>query len=682
MSKSLSKETFMKNYEINQLFQAKMQASDSDDEDNPLSQPHKFLKMAILETSGVSDCEIGNIEMPARNLRIDGYYDDEDEKIFHVLGLIYFPKFEASINDFLEAFQATQNQIYSFFLLGLQKDIDSLLTTSSVFEAIMALKDALASGYSLEIDYLSNLDFPVELNGKDVITLNKVDVKQIFYGASEIYESITSNESSNLIIDIRNDYGACLYGLRISSTKDFDIYLTSIPGKLLAKIYNNHKSRLLEGNVRSYLKRTQKTNSGIVKTLQNVPSEFVAYNNGLSTVASASGTEIKTINGNFVEINVLNQLQIVNGGQTTVTIYECSKDPIDLTDVIVPMKLTILKRRENEAEMVSNISRYANTQTAIAKSDLSSNEPFYKEMEKLSRNTPCYKDGIVASNNEYFWFFERSNGQYNTEKRVIYNYSKSFSRRYPDKLKFSKKILAKAIMAYQKHPDTVCLGNEKNFVAFNEYIIENCIIPNERYYKRFIGALILWRSVDKIILKAKLPIKAAVLPYTISKMSYIYKSLIDLDKIWADQKVDKNLEAAALDIATKISKHFQSNIDKYPNTLMWGRKSDCWDEIKKLPVTALSINLCHEPIDFMPQNPANKYIDIRQNLINPSLWNRILLWNAASKALSTQQEKTIKEFINSLRLSMGTGILPYTVKKMKELFMKAVRNGFPYKEVM
>ena len=507
----------MKNYEINNFFQNKINELDFDDEENPLSQPHKFLKMAISETHGVSECEIGNLEIPARKVKIDGYFDDEDEKIFHIVGLIYFPKFETTVNDFINEFKKAQNQIHSFIWLCLQKDLSSLLTTSEVFEAVMSFKDAMDNGYNFEIDYYSNIDFPEDFNEQNSVNISKICLRNVFYGASEIYESITSNESSNLIIDLKKRYDNPLLGVRISSTKDFDIYLTSIPGRLLARIYENHKSRLLEGNVRSYLKRTQKTNSGIVKTIQNVPSEFVAYNNGLSTVASASGSEIRRISGNFFEIRILNQLQIVNGGQTTVTIYECSKDPMDLGEVIVPMKLTVLKRRENEAEMVSNISRYANTQTAIAKSDLSSNEPFYKEMEKLSRNTPCYKDNIVTSSTEYFWFFERSNGQYNTEKRVIYNYSKSFARRYPDKLKFSKKILAKAIMAYQMHPDTVCLGNEKNFVTFNEYIIENCIIPNELYYKRFIGALILWRSVDKIILKAKLPIKAAVLPYTIQK---------------------------------------------------------------------------------------------------------------------------------------------------------------------
>lgn len=673
----------MKNYEINELFENKINEIDFDDEENPLSFSHKFLKMAIQETTGASDCEVGNLEMPARKIKIDGYYEDEDEKVFHIVRMLYFSKFESSRDDFIEAFKIADSEIANFMLTASNKDISSLITTSTVYEAVMAVKDALSNNYSFEIDYYSNLDFPEDISDKNGFNkFNNIQVQKAFYGASEIYESITSNESSNLIINLHKDFGTSLYGIRISSSRDFDIYLTSIPGRLLARIYEAHKSRLLEGNVRSYLKRTQKTNSGIVKTLQNVPTEFVAYNNGLSTVASSNGTEIKTIKGNFVEINVLNQLQIVNGGQTTVTIYECSKDPLDLSDVIVPMKLTVLKRSENEAEMVSNISRYANTQTAIAKSDLSSNEPFYKEMEKLSRSIPCYKDNIITPLNEFYWFFERSSGQYNTEKRVIYNYSKSFARRYPDKLKYSKKILAKAIMAYMQNPDEVCMGNEKNFVTFNDYIVENCIIPDSTYYKRFIGALILWRNVDKIILKLKLPIKAAVLPYTIAKLSYLYKTMIDLDKIWEDQKISQNLANVAAEIAKDISKYFQDNIVDHPNTLMWGRKKECWDEVKKMPFYVSECDFCKEPINFMPQNPVSKFIDNNSNLFNYNLWARLLMWNATNNILSTQQEKSIKEFMNNIRLSYGTGVQYYTIKKMKEFFMKAVRNGFPYKEAI
>lgn len=667
----------MKNSDFSELFKNRIDSLEFDDEENPLSYRHKFLKMAVFESAGFFDAEVGNFEIPARKIKIDGYYDDEDEKTFHILSLLYFEKEEISEDEFKEEYNKNLLNIANFIFQALEINKSSILTTSNVYEACMAFKDAKDNKYSFVIDFYSNFDFP-ELNDFPTHTFNGLECNKVYFGASEIYESITSNDSSKLIIDLKKDYGTCLYGLRISSTRDFDVYSTSISGRLLSKIYNNHKSRLLEGNVRSYLKRTQKTNSGIVRTLQTVPSEFVAYNNGLSTVASLDGSNIKSIKGDFVEIESLNQLQIVNGGQTTVTIFECSRDPIDLSDVVVPMKLTILKRRENEAEMVSNISRYANTQTAIAKSDLSSNEPFYKEMQKYSRSIPCYKDNIVAPINEYYWFFERSNGQYNTERRVIFNYSKSFSKKYPEKLKFSKKILAKAIMAYEQKPDIVCLGNEKNFVEFNDYVIENSIIPNEEYYKKVIAVLILWRAADKIILKDKLPIKAAVLPYTIAKLSYHSHKLVNLTKIWNDQKIDSNLEFLILDMARQISKYFQNDIVEHPNTLMWGRKPECWEIVKGLTYNIVELDT-EQPFEFMPSNPVNKFIDKKENLNSYSLWNKVLLWNSRNKILSPQQEKTIQEAMVDIRY--GTKISTVIKeKKVKELFLKVVRNGFPYRD--
>ena len=168
----------------------------------------------------------------------------------------------------------------------------TIISTSEVYEACVALKDAIDNGYEIEVDFFSNICIP-EFQESPYHKFNKITCNFVFYGADEISESIKSNDASKLVINLEKDYGTCLYGIKISSTRDFDVYSTSISGKLLAKLYKDFKSRLLEGNVRSYLKRNQKVNSGIAKTIETTPSEFVAYNNGLSTVASIDGSKIK-----------------------------------------------------------------------------------------------------------------------------------------------------------------------------------------------------------------------------------------------------------------------------------------------------------------------------------------------------------------------------------------------------
>ena len=58
---------------------------------------------------------------------------------------------------------------------------------------------------------------------------------------------------------------------------------------MLADLYGQHGSRLLEGNVRSYLSNRGKVNKGIRATVITEPEQFLAYNNGIT--ATATGVE-------------------------------------------------------------------------------------------------------------------------------------------------------------------------------------------------------------------------------------------------------------------------------------------------------------------------------------------------------------------------------------------------------
>ncbi|AVT11033.1 AIPR family protein, partial [Paracidovorax avenae] len=107
----------------------------------------------------------------------------------------------------------------------------------------------------------------------------------------------------------------------------------------------------------------------------------------------------------------LKGLQIVNGGQTTASLYFTKKKypDTDLSRVRVPAKIIVMKAHDSikEEALVSDISRFANSQNAVRQSDLSANKPFHVEIEKLSRSVYC-PDGVGQ------WFYERAAGSYNT----------------------------------------------------------------------------------------------------------------------------------------------------------------------------------------------------------------------------------------------------------------------------
>ena len=66
-------------------------------------------------------------------------------------------------------------------------------------------------------------------------------------------------------------------------------YLAIMPAVILARVYKQYKTRLLNQNVRNYLGGTIKVNKGMAKTLRENPAMFFAYNNGISSTATHVG---------------------------------------------------------------------------------------------------------------------------------------------------------------------------------------------------------------------------------------------------------------------------------------------------------------------------------------------------------------------------------------------------------
>ncbi|MDD5885457.1 MAG: AIPR family protein [Erysipelotrichaceae bacterium] len=667
-------------WQLKEFFDEKIAHMPPSDEMEELDAPHVFLKFALSSDPDCSDPIIGHFEMANRGIKYDGYYLNEDEKEFHVFSLIYFEDFD-SLNEaeIRRAFNEAESGAIRFAETAM-KGKSNITTDSEVGEHVQELIDCLSNGYSIIFDFYSNVALPSQSIPTSII-VGKMECRVDIHDANSIYERIKEDETGSLIIELKKQYGEPLTALRVARNESFDVYMTAISGPLLSRIYDDHKNRLMDGNVRAYLKRTQKTNKKISETLHDAPQDFIALNNGLAAVASMEGSEIVPLGDGVYLINALDKMQIVNGGQTTVTIYEIYRDGIDLSEVMVPVKLTVLKRQNEEASLVTNIAISANTQTAIAKSDLASNRPFYKSLEALSLHTPCYRTAAHSPDEAYYWFFERSNGLYNTRKRIIWNYSNKFTRLYPEKKKFSKKILAKAIMAYAVQPDIVCQGNEKCFQVFNDRIEKNQVMPDSRYYRNVIGALIIWREADKIIARSKLPIKAAVLPYTISYICEKVKGLLDLERIFEEQTIDQPLKTIIDGVSRMISSYFISVQEEFPNTLMYGRKKECWETVKNLhfPVSTCGLQLGTKPIDFFPQNPALTFIQDSGNLNKVSLWESLLEWNENAHVFSkTDVDRIRNDIIIGIRVQ--TRILMDKDRKFAiNCFIKAVQNGYFYR---
>ena len=168
----------------------------------------------------------------------------------------------------------------------------------------------------------------------------------------------------------------------VGNNAGYDAYLTVIPASALADMYLRHGSRLLEGNVRTYLGRVGNVNRGIAKTLADEPEKFFAYNNGIA--ATARAVTIRTGQDGGLLLIEATDLQIVNGAQTTASLAAARREkrlPVD--EVFVPMKLSVVPP-ELATEMIPNVSKFANSQNPVRASD------FFANHEFLTRENPYH----------------------------------------------------------------------------------------------------------------------------------------------------------------------------------------------------------------------------------------------------------------------------------------------------
>jgi hypothetical protein len=241
---------------------------------------------------------------------------------------------------------------------------------------------------------------PREVEGR-LIQVEAMDMERLF-------RHTTGKPRDEIAISFEQAIGRPLPCVYVSDPDaDYDYALTAIPGEVLRALYERFNTTLLEADVRSFLGTRKKVNAGIARSLQEEPGHFLAYNNGLVVVCDEA-VMTRATDGQ-VGISLLKGMQIVNGGQTTSSIYFAGRDnkDLDLSHVMIPAKIVILREGDDEGRktLISRISQYANSQTAVKSSDLSANRAFHIQLEKLANDTWC-PDGTGR------WFYERAAGAY------------------------------------------------------------------------------------------------------------------------------------------------------------------------------------------------------------------------------------------------------------------------------
>jgi len=533
---------------------------------------------------------------------------------------------------------------------------------------------------------------------------DKINNYNLFYRVIDIHFLYKISEQSRVPIEIDfTDFDGesfeipCLTANTESNT--YKTYIAIIPGNCVAKLYERYGARLLEQNVRSFLQFTGKINKGIRDTIRNEAEMFLAFNNGIA--ATADHIELDET-GHF--ISKISNLQIVNGGQTTASIYNTAKkDRADITKIFVQVKFSIIENPDQYSEIVSRISKYANTQNKVNDADFSANNPALVAFEKLSRY--ILSPITTTSNIQTSWFFERARGQYKT-LRSREGRTKAlqiaFDKKYPKNQMFSKVELAKYINSYQEvfegkrlviGPHIIVRGNEKNYSQFiGNNLPENVKKINNVYFEDAISKCILFKNADKrygIKPNSIGEMKQVVVPYTLSLLNIITENKLDLFKIWKNQEVSKELSDFIFEMMKKVN---QFIVETYngQHYIEKAKKEECWDLVKNNS-WIFNLNEIREDL-INPANPPKRNTDIditseelEQNKaliksIPPGLWNEILQWGKESEKFDTIKQTVVSNIAFKLRQNRnladdeyqkGVEILDIVAKFNEDLLYKA-----------
>lgn len=481
----------------------------------------------------------------------------------------------------------------------------------------------------------------------------------------------------------------------------YSSYLAVVPGEVLNRLYLDYGSKLLEGNVRSFLSAKRKVNKGIQTTIKNYPEMFFAYNNGIAATATEVET-MMTINGPV--ITYIRDLQIVNGGQTTASIANTlltakKSDKVDLSKVAVPMKLSVLEHSMAE-KIIPKISEYSNSQNPVDASDFFSNHPFHIRMEEYSRKTPIPTKG--GNQFQQYWFYERARGQYNQGKMKFGSKSaelKKYTNRYPEDMVITMLDLARYMELYGCRPDIVSKGKQKLLQHFAAEIKTSWekgdTQYNEFYFRRVAALAILYKRTDEIIRKSEWykdnrSYKANVIAYTISIIfNHIRKKYkkyeLDFRRIWNDQDIYEELTDQITILQNEVHNYI-TGPRSTENVTEWCKKELCWTRAQEQAWTInnafLATLVSKEDVEEERKEGKQKQkLANEVNALNeiyargPQYWNKVLEWGTARRMLSEKEVSILKLSVNMF--TTGRIISDKQAQIVITARKRLVENGMP-----
>lgn len=553
-----------------------------------------FQLVAFMEAVATELVETGFVEgfefchyRAQRGMRVDGYWFN-DEGALDLFVADFDCRSElvtVTRTDVDAAFKRLASFFEASVAKGLSKDLE---VTSPEYGLSRQIADRKGSIRQLNLILVSERAISDRIQSLPDGEIQGVPTSYHIWDISRLHRQRSSKSHKEPLdldfIDIIGSGIPCLPAHLGSGT--YQSYLMVMPAEVISGLYEKFGARLLEQNVRTFLQARGKVNKGIRTTILTEPGMFFAYNNGIT--ATAQKVEVDDTDSGLKITRILD-LQIVNGGQTTASLFHTRrKDKANLANIFVQMKLSVIDSDQSES-VVPRISEYANTQNRVNAADFFSNHPFHVRLEEFSRR--LWAPAQQGAQRETKWFYERARGQYaDAQSKLTVGEQKRFKAENPKSQMFTKTDLAKFENTWDEHPRWVNLGAQKNFAKYAHRIgkewEKGSDSFNEFYFRRAVARGIIFRAVEKLV--SSQPwynggYRANIVAYSIAVLSEItkrHKQSLDFQRIWNAQGIKKTLEQALSIIAEAVNDDITKPAPGISNISEWCKKDACWTRIQ------------------------------------------------------------------------------------------------------
>ena len=554
-------------------------------------------------------------------------------------------------------------------------------------------------------DEIDSLKIIILTNGKSkrhVGRNRKVDGVNVLtevWDAQRIHDYRHNKESRGASIAFDEYDGAIPCVDYTTKDNEYTTYLAFVPGEVLADMYARHKTRLLERNVRVFLSQRGNTNIGIRDTIRFEPEFFCAYNNGITVVAEHIDIIIEN---DVIKINSVKDFQIVNGGQTTASLYHTRKKyNSDLSKIYVQMKLMVINdeatsnagRTRLADELIPKIGKYSNTQNKVIMSDLSANEKPHPELHNISRSTPA-RDPTGGTMHTY-WFYENSRGKWDELRRHENTPArrKTFDSTNPKSQLFDKGMLARVWYSHLELPDIVSKGPQKCFAAFQSDFLNELSDDEdlEAFFKKTVALLIIWQ---KIYLETRRRIRTGeyygfaqnITSYCIAIFSYKNPEFDLYEYIWEKQDLVPEFIDYLMELANKAHDHLVNLPDGVNLVPEHAKKKSCWETFKlsanripKLPNLVL-LQMKNDSSKFLKGNTSNEESDedVMYCLnIEGRKWRELSVQIDFKRKTQLNSSKEISQCMNMAK-TIDTGKIPSNAlsKACRIIHERAIQDGW------